>query len=462
MRDVRLFILSTRFRPARVLLVLLAVSSGIAATAIPTAQSPSASTAQPGDGMRFWPMWRGPLGTGVAPKADPPIEWSETRNVTWKIEIPGRGSASPVIWGDRIFLLTALPTGLPSDEAHKPRGGMSPRTTHQYRVLAINRADGKIVWERTAREEVPHEASHQDNGTWASASAITDGEHVIASFESRGIYCYDMNGKLVWQKDLGDKKMRNEFGEGSTPALHGNTLVVVWDHFVPGESFIAALDKRTGEERWRVKRDEIDTWATPAIVEEGGRTHVVVPGMNRLRSYDLATGAVLWETAGLTMNPIPSPVAGGGMVFATSGFRGNSLKAIRLAGAKGDITNTPHVVWTLDRDTPYVPSPLLYDGVLYFLKTNNGLLSAFDAATGKPHYQVQRLDQAPNVFASPVGAAGRVYIPGRDGTTVVIKHGPAFETIAANTLDDGFDASPAVVDRELYLRGYRYLYRIAH
>jgi outer membrane protein assembly factor BamB len=406
-------------------------------------------------------MWRGPLGTGVAPAADPPVEWSESRNIKWKVEIPGRGSASPVIWGDRIFLLTAIPAGVPIADAHKPRGGVSPRVAHQYKVLAISRADGKVVWERTAREEAPHEASHQDNGTWASSSAVTDGEHVIASFESRGIYCYDMNGTLVWQKDLGDKKMRNEFGEGSTPALHGNTLVVVWDHFVPGESFIAALDKRTGAERWRVKRDEIDTWATPAIVEEGGRTHVIVPGMNRLRSYDVTSGAILWETAGLTMNPIPSPVVGDGMVFATSGFRGNSLKAIKLAGATGDITNTPHVVWTLDRDTPYVPSPLLYNGVLYILKTNNGLLSAFDARTGKPHYQVQRLEKAPNVFASPVGAAGRVYIPGRDGTTVVIKHGPTFEIVAENTLDDGFDASPAVVAREIYLRGYRYLYRIS-
>jgi outer membrane protein assembly factor BamB len=408
-----------------------------------------------------WPMWRGPLGTGVSPSGDPPIEWSESKNIKWKIEIPGRGSSSPVVWGDRLFLLTAIPAGVPAAEAHKPRGGINPRIAHQFKVLAINRADGKIVWERTAREEVPHEASHQDNGTWASASAITDGQHVIASFESRGIYCYDMNGALVWQKDLGDKRMRNEFGEGATPALHGNTLVVVWDHFVPGESFIAALDKRTGEERWRVKRDEIDTWATPAIVEEGGRTHVIVPGMNRLRSYDLATGAIIWETAGLTMNPIPSPVAGEGMVFATSGFRGNSLKAIKLAGAKGDITGTPNVVWTLDRDTPYVPSPLLYNGVLYILKTNNGLLSAFDAATGKPHYQVQRLEKAPNVFASPVGAAGRVYIPGRDGTTVVIKQGPAFAVLAENALDDGFDASPAVVEREMYLRGYRYLYRIS-
>jgi outer membrane protein assembly factor BamB len=414
-----------------------------------------------GEADKYWPQWRGPHATGVSTLADPPTEWSESKNVKWRIEIPGRGSASPVIWGDRIFLLTAVPAGVAGAEAHKPLGGVTPRVAHQYKVLAINRADGKIVWERAARQEAPHEASHQDNGTWASSSAITDGVHVIAPFESRGIFCYDMQGTLVWQKDLGDKKMRNEFGEGSTPVLHGNTLVVVWDHFVPGASFVVALDKRTGEELWRVKRDEIDTWATPVVIEENGRTHVVVPGMNRLRSYDIKTGAILWETAGLTMNPIPSPVAGDGMVFATSGFRGNSLKAIRLEGAKGDITGSGHVVWTLDRDTPYVPSPLLYQGVLYILKTNNGLLSAFDAKTGKPHYQVQRLEKAPNVFSSPVAAAGRVYIAGRDGTTVVLKHGPTLQVLAENTLDDGFDASPALVDREIYLRGYRYLYRIS-
>ena len=414
-----------------------------------------------GPADQYWPQWRGPRATGVSPSANPPTEWSETRNISWKIEIPGRGSASPIVWGDRLYLLTAIPAGSSTAESHAPRGGVAPRVVHSYKVLAINRKDGSIAWERTAKDEAPHEASHQDNGTWASSSAVTDGEHVIASFESRGLFCYDMNGTLVWQKDLGDKKMRNEFGEGSTPALHGNTLVVVWDHYVPGASFIVALDKRTGTELWRASRDEIDTWATPLIVEHDGRGHVIVPGMNKLRSYDLKSGEIIWETAGLTMNPIPSPVAADGMVFATSGFRGNSLKAIRLTGAKGDITSTGNVVWTLDRDTPYVPSPLLYDGVLYILKTNNGLLSAFDAATGKPHYQVQRLAKAPNVFASPTGAAGRVYIPGRDGTTVVLKHGPAFEVIAENTLDDGFDASPAMVGGDLYLRGYKYLYAIA-
>jgi outer membrane protein assembly factor BamB len=183
--------------------------------------------------------------------------------------------------------------------------------------------------------------------------------------------------------------------------------------------------------------------------------------MNRLRSYDLENGAIVWESAGLTMNPIPSPVAADGMVFATSGFRGNNLKAIRLEGAQGDITGTPSIVWSLDRDTPYVPSPLLYDGILYILKSNNGILSAFDAKTGKPHYQVQRLTSVPNVFASPVGAAGRVYFPGREGTTLVIRNSPALEVLATNALDDGFDASPALVDNEIYLRGYKFLYCIA-
>ena len=408
---------------------------------------------------RFWPQWRGPAATGVAPHADPPVEWSETKNVRWKIELPGRGSSSPVVWGDRIFLTTAIPSGTSGAASHAPRGGIEPRVPHRFVVIALDRKSGTVLWERVAREEVPHEASHQDNGTWASSSAVTDGTHVIASFESRGIFAYDLDGRPVWQVDLGDKRMRNEFGEGSTPALHANHLVVVWDH--QGESFVAALDKRTGKELWRAKRDEIDTWATPLVVEHGGRAQVIVSGMNRLRSYDLETGDVIWHTAGLTMNPIPSPVAGGGMVFATSGFRGNSLKAITLAGAKGDITGTPAVAWTLERDTPYVPSPLLYDGVLYILKTNNGLLSAFDAKTGTPVFQLQRLEKAPNVFASPVAAAGRVYVAGRDGTTVVLRHGREFEVIAENTLDDGFDASPALVDREIILRGYRYVYSIA-
>jgi outer membrane protein assembly factor BamB len=401
---------------------------------------------------RFWPQWRGPYATGVSRHADPPVEWSETKNIRWKIELPGRGSSSPIVWADRVFLLSAVPIGVTGAAAHAPRGGLPTRDRHRYVVLAIDRRTGKTLWERVAREETPHEASHQDNGTYASSSAITDGRRVYAWFESQGMYVYDMDGMPIWNKDLGDKRMRNQFGEGSTPVLHGDRLVIVWDQ-QGGQSFVVSLDAGTGRELWRVNRDEIDTWATPLVVEHDGRAQVVVPGMNKVRSYDLENGTLVWENPGVTMNPIPSPVFGDGMVFVMSGFRGNNLKAIRIADAS--------IAWSLDRDTPYVPSPLLYDNVLYFLKTNSGILSAFDAKSGTPHYQLQRLDGVPNIFASPVGAKGRVYLPGREGVTMVIKHGPSFEVLAKNKLDDGFDASPALVDGEILLRGQQFLYNIA-
>jgi outer membrane protein assembly factor BamB len=298
-----------------------------------------------------------------------------------------------------------------------------------------------------------------NDGTWASSSAVTDGRRVFAFFDSSGLYAYDMEGRLLWQKRLGDKAMFAEVGEsGGTPVLYDDRLVVVWDH--QGASFIEALDADTGDEIWRVERDEVDSWGTPLVVEHEGRPQVVTTGQNRLRSYDLETGRIVWESAGLTMNPIPSPVAEAGMVFLTSGFQGSALRAIRLADARGDITGSEAIVWTLDRDTPYVPSPLVYDGILYLLKSNSGILSAFDTRSGTPHYQLQRLNGLPEVYASPVAARGRVYLTGRDGTTLVIRHGARFEVIASNTLDDGFDASAALVDNEIYLRGYRYLYAI--
>jgi outer membrane protein assembly factor BamB len=424
--------------------------SGLAAVAALAMIAP-AMGAQSADAGRFWAQWRGPLATGVSRTANPPVEWSETRNIRWKIALPGRGSGTPVVWGDRVYVTTAVS----ADGTTKAVANLS----HKFIVMAIDRRTGKTVWERVAKEEAAHEPGHPENATFASPSAITDGELVIASFESRGIYAYDINGKLVWSMDLGDKRMRNTFGEGSSPALHRNHLVIVWDH--QGESFVAALDKRTGKELWRRPRKEIDTWATPLVVEVNGRPQVLVGAMNSIQSYDLETGDIVWHTAGLTMNAIPSPVAEGGLAILMSGFRGNSLKAIHLGQAKGDITGTPAIAWTFDRDTPYVPSPLLYDGVLYMLKSNNGILTTFDARTGAPHYALQRLDAVPNVFASPVGAAGRVYIPGREGETVVIRHGPKFEVLATNSLDDGFDASPALVDGEIYLRGYKSLYCIA-
>ena len=417
-------------------------------------------SSQAADAERYWPQWRGPHFKGVSTTANPPITWSETKNIVWKAPLPGRGNSTPVIWGDRLFVTSAVPAGVTGEAQHTPRGGLPQRGMHRFVVLAIDRKTGRTVWERTAREQEPHEASHFENGTWASGSPITDGQRLFAYFESFGLYAYDMNGKLLWEKDLGDKRMRNEFGEGSTPVLHRDTLVVVWDH-LNGQSFVTAIDARDGKELWRVPRKEIDTWATPIVLEANGRAQVVVPAMERVRAYDLENGSVVWESDGLTMNVIPSPVFEDGTLILMSGFRGNDLKAIRIADAKGNIDGTGAILWTLDRDTPYVPSPLLYDGILYFLKSNNGILTALDAKTGKPHYSQQRLAGVPNVFASPVGARGRVYLPGREGATAVIKSGPAFEVLATNQLDDSFDASPAMVDNVMYLRGYKTLYAIA-
>lgn len=436
-------------------------------------------TAQTADAEHFWGQWRGPDATGVAPHGDPPTQWSETENIAWKVEIPGRGSASPVVWGDRVFLLTAVPVGEPvamttPDAAAEPpsvargngrrgrRGERRPRAfrLHQFTVMAIDRATGEVAWQQIAREAVPHEGFQEANGTYASGSAVTDGEHLFAFFGSWGLYAYDLDGNLQWEVDLGTRRMRNAFGEGTTPALYGDTLVVTWDH-IGGQSFIVALDKRTGAERWRANRDEIDTWATPLIVEHDGRAQVIAPAMDRVYGYDLETGEIVWQSRGTTMNAIPSPVYADGIVYVMSGYRGSNLQAIRLSDARGDIAGTDAIVWQLDRDTPYVPSPLLYDDALYVIKSNDGILSVFDPATGTPHYQLQRLEGVPNIFASPVGAAGRVYIAGRDGTTLVIAHGPRYEAVASNTLDDRFDASPAIVGDELYLRGARFLYKIA-
>lgn len=415
---------------------------------------------------RYWPQWRGPLGTGVAPGADPPTEWSETRNVRWKVEIPGHGSASPVVWGDRLFVLTSVPAGAgeESNEGFFTRlrnrfsGGVGSGETQQFAILALDRSDGRIVWERTALTEQPHEGRH-GTGSWASPSPVTDGEVICAFFGSRGLYCYDMDGALLWDRDFGDMTIRMGFGEGASPALHGDSIILLWDH--QGQSFITALDKTTGEERWRTERDETTSWTTPLVVEYDGRAQVVTSATDRVRSYDVATGRLLWEGDGVTLNAIPSPVAADGMVFLMSGFRGNQLYAVDLARADGDVARTDAIVWSLDRDTPYVPSPVLHDGILFFTKSNAGVLSAYEAASGRKVFGPERLPGIRDVYASPVAAGGRLYVTSRDGATVVLAAGRDFSVLATNQLDDGFDASPAVVGGEIYLRGQQYLYCIS-
>ncbi len=432
------------------LMAALALAAGVAGAA-----PPGSSDVEGG-----WPAWRGPSRTGSAPAGNPPIEWSETKNVRWKKAVPGLGLSSPIVWGDRLFLTTAVPTGEKVGNAPPAgrRDGVPPDRVLSYEVLALDRADGSTAWKRSVRTEAPHEGTHPD-GAWAAGSPVTDGEVLIAFFGSRGLYAFDLDGAELWRRDFGDMRTRLGFGEGSSPALHGDRVFVIWDH--EDDSFMFALDKMTGEEIWRRDRDEMTAWTTPLVVVHGGRTQVVTSATNRVRSYDADTGEPIWEATGMTLNAIPSPVYEDGVVYLTSGFRGSKLLAVRLDGAEGDVTGTENVVWSVDRDTPYVPSPLLHDGVIYFTKSNSGILSAFDAGTGEALYANQRLGAVRNVYASPVGVGDRVYFASRDGEFLVARAGPTFEVLAENELDDRFDASPAIVGDEIYLRGRGNLYCIA-
>ncbi|HNO80099.1 MAG TPA: PQQ-binding-like beta-propeller repeat protein, partial [Phycisphaerae bacterium] len=338
------------------------------------------------------------------------------------------------------------------------RRNAAPTQVYKFNVIALDRKSGQTVWERTVREMVPHEGSHGD-GSLAPASPVTDGKHIFAYFGSRGLYCLDMKGNVVWDKDFGDMSTRNGFGEGSSPALAGDTLVINWDH--EGDSFIVALDANTGKERWRKARDEATSWSTPLIVKDGDTSLAIVSGSNRIRAYELDSGNIRWECGGLGSNCVPCPVEYKGKLIMMSGHREPALVAVDYVGAKGDLTGTDRVFWTLDGGTPYVPSPLLYDDTIYFLQKNTGILSCYDPATGKPHFEKQRLDKIKGVYASPVGADGRVYIAGRGGVTNVLKRGPAFEVLATNELDDQFDTSPAIAGNEIYMRGRENLYCIA-
>ncbi len=434
--------------------------------------SAAAASSPKNDGSN-WAQWRGPLHTGEAPRGNPPLTWSESKNVRWKVEVPGLGKSTPVVWNDLVFLTTAVSTGKvvaaavaagtpAADAAQAGRRGGGPAPAEkppnlEFVVQAHQRSDGKLAWRKVVNEQTPHEGTHKD-GSFASGSALTDGERVYAFFGSRGLYALDFKGNVVWEKQFGPMRTRLSFGEGASPVLHGNALVVNWDH--EDQDFLVALDKRTGKELWRTERDEPTSWSTPIVVAHGGKEQVIVNATNRVKAYDLASGKVLWEAGGMTANVIPSPVHADGMVYLTSGFRGNALLAVRLAEAQGDITGKPAIAWSYDKDTPYVPSPLLYRGGLYFMKTNSAILTRIDVATGKPDY-TERLEGLSNVYASPVAVAGRVYVLSREGVTMVLEAGPELKVLATNTLGDGFDASPAIVGDEIYLRGQKYLYRIS-
>jgi outer membrane protein assembly factor BamB len=485
------------------------MSGNPALFAVAVALSTASAIAQTDEAHRQWPHWRGPLATGVAPHADPPLEWSESKNIKWKIKVPGFGTSTPVVWGDKVFILTAVkqanPGRTPSTESsaleteslltererermagygserpellaqapppegrppgRRPGGGgggfgrsEKPTEMHQFIVLCYDRKTGKPLWQKVARSEIPHEAHHRDHG-FASASPVTDGQLVLAYFGSRGLHCYDLNGNLKWSKDFGDMDTKNDFGEGASPVLHGNTVIVNWDDETDND-FITALDKRTGKELWKTPRSDDTTWSTPLVVEHNQKFQVVVNSTQKVRSYDLETGKELWSCAGQTVNAIPSPVADADTVYVTSGFRGSALFAFAL-GRTGDLAGTEAIRWTHNRNTPYVPSPLLVDGQLYLVKGNEQIFSSFDTKTGKAHFEAERLEGLNGVYASPVSAKDRVYVLGRNGACAVLKKGPKLEVLATNTLQDRTDASIALVGKELFIRGHENLYCIA-
>ena len=413
-----------------------------------------------------WPKWRGPDDNGMA-RGEAPRRWSDTENINWKAAIPGRGHSSPVLWGDQIFLTTAIPTDPAkvlasgrSTEA-RPRGrrgnpGAQPE--HRFDVLCLDRKTGKLLWQRTATTAEPHEGYHHMYGSLASNSPVTDGKRLYAFFGSRGIYCYDLEGKLIWKKDFGLMKMRLGYGEGTAPALGGDVLILGFDQETG--SFIVALDKNTGRELWRASRDETSNWAMPLVLDYKGSLQVVAGGTKKVIGYDLKTGKVIWECAGLGRNVIPALVRQDDVVFAMSGNQNPNLMAIRL-GRTGDLTGTDSVLWTNARGNSYTPSPVLHDNKLYVL-ADNGLLSCYNARTGAPYYHMARLPRPYSFKSSLVGANGKLYLTSEDDDVVVVKMGEKFEVLATNSLKDQFFvATPAIADGEIFLRGQNTLFSIS-
>ena len=410
-----------------------------------------------------WPRWRGPNDDGMA-RGAAPVEWSDTKNVAWSVPIAGRGHSSPVIWGDRIFLTTAIPTGVkaatPAPAAGgggRAGGGSGAGLEHKFVVLCLDRQTGKVLWERVAKTATPHEGYHGKYGSFASNSPVTDGKHLFAFFGSRGMYCYDLDGKLVWEKQFPPMRMRMAFGEGTPTVIDDKAVYLKFDH--EDGSYLVALDKLTGKELWKVDRADESSWSPPLLVEYGGSRQLVVGATNKVRSYEPATGKLIWECAGLGSNAIPAPVAAGGMVYLMSGHRNPNLLAIRL-GRQGDLTGTDAIAWTNTRGNPYTPSPVLFDNRLYFV-ADNGVLSCLDARNGQPHYLQQRLPKPASIKASPVGANGKLYVSTEEGDVVVVKMGDTYEVLATNTLaGQMFIATPAIAGGSLYLRGPNTLYCI--
>lgn len=419
--------------------------------------------------MAEWPQFRGPSASGVG-ETPVPTTWNlRTKSgVRWVSPLAGLGHSSPIVWGDRVFVTTAVSASanVPLDVRHGGIDMAGDDDRQTWRLIALDRRTGVILWDRVAFDGVPRVRRHM-KASHASATAATDGTRVVALFGSEGLYCFDMSGQLRWKQDLGVMNTGLvgaedvQWGPASSPIVHGPLVIVQNDR--QRESFLAAFELGSGEQVWKVERDEFPSWATPLVVTAGGRSELVVNASKFVRGYDPMTGRELWRMPDAeTQVKVPSPIAASGAAVVTGGYpRGSRpIYAIR-PGQTGtlDPAEAAPFAWKIDRGSPYVPTPLVYGRELYVL-ADNGVLAAYDVATGARHYQ-RRLDETPLGFsASPVAAGGHVYFSSEDGDVFVVKAGPSFELVARNDMDESLMATPAVADGLLIVRGRSHLFAI--
>lgn len=417
---------------------------------------------QSSDEVTKWTQWRGPFGTGeAAVTADPPTRWSETENLKWKTPIKGLGHSTPAVWEDHIFLTSAQPVGEKFAPIPDGRPGshnnLKVSQRHRYIVTAISRRSGDVLWEKVVHENVPHEGGHESSSL-ATGSPVTDGEHVWAYFGSHGLYCLDFDGNVVWNHEFEPMFSKHGHGEGSSPALANGLIAINRDQ--EAQSYLLVLDAKTGKEKWRSNREEITSWSSPAFISHKGQPQLVVAGTGRIRSYEPETGNVIWECGGLSQNVVATPLYSDGMLYCASSYEIRSLLAIKIDGAAGDITGTENVAWQTAERTPYVPSPLLYQGKLFFLRHYQGILTVLDAKTGEERAGPFRMPGFNEIYASPMAAANKIYLVCRNGATLIIDSEKLPKVIGVNKLDDAFNACPIAIGKQLLLRGDKFLYCI--
>jgi outer membrane protein assembly factor BamB len=419
-----------------------------------------------------WPQFRGPHGQGVSDEAALPSTWSSATNVAWKTAIAGLGHSSPIVWGNHVFLTTAIEgellpgakapvhmlqegPGKPASEFVHP-DSLGADRKHTYKVVALALDTGAVRWEMVAYEGPVYDGRHK-RSSYASPTPVTDGTRVFAYFGSEGVYAYDFAGKLLWKADVGDIKTLG-MGTASSPVLYENLVILQCDEDGGEASFITALDVKTGKTVWKTKRPTSVTWTTPALVAAGGREELVTAGNEFIIGYDPATGTELWRAKGLESNTIATPLVGHGLVIVSAGYPTKKVIAIR-PGGKGDVSGSDRIAWTYDKGTAYVPSPILYGDYVYLI-TDAGLLTCLDATTGAVKYEGGRPPVPAKFVASPVAFGGNLYLTSTDGDTFVVKAGPTHEVVRTNELDEPVYASLAPAQRRLLIRGQNHIYCI--